>query len=120
RDVASLLTQSLADPSIGPTLAGAMRAATPIAADGYDQAFGMNAVTGAGSKEGWGCCLAGVVAIHSAGFTDGQIVVVLSSAPPDATGINVPDVTAFADDPGFRASVAAVTATVKAAVDPGG
>jgi len=99
-------------------LAAPMRAASHTAADGYDQEFGMNAVSGAGSKQGWGCCLGGVVAIHSAGFTAHLIVVVLSTAAPDAEGLNVPEVSAFADDPGFLASVAAVTATAKAAVDP--
>jgi len=117
-DVASLLHQTLSDPDIGPYLAAPMKAASHTAFDGYDQEFGMNAVVGAGSKQGWGCCLGGVVAIHSAGFTANRIVVVLSTAYPDATGINVPEVSAFENDPGFKASVAAVTATVKAAVDP--
>lgn len=119
-DIASLLQQMLDDPSTGPYLAAPMRASSEIAADGYDQEFGMNAVSGAGSKQGWGCCLGGVVAIHSAGFTADEIVVVLSTAYPDASGINVPEVSAFENDPGFKASVASVTATAKAAVDPGG
>jgi hypothetical protein len=119
-DIASLLEQMLTDPSVGPYVAAPMRASSEIAADGYNQEFGMNAVSGTGSKQGWGCCLGGVVAIHSAGFTANLVVVVLSTAYPDATGINVPEVSAFENDPGFKASVASVTATARAAVDPSG
>jgi hypothetical protein len=117
-DVASLLRRTLSDPHIGPYLAAPLKAASHTAADGYNQEFGMNAIVGAGSKQGWGCCLGGVVAIHSAGFTANRIVVVLSTAFPDALGLNVPEVSAFENDPGFKASMAAVTATAKAAVDP--
>ena len=82
-DLASLLGQSLADPVIAPVLGPDMLAATAIAADGVDQRIGMRSVPGAGSKQGWGCCLSGVIGIHSMGFTDTRIVVVLSSAEPD-------------------------------------
>jgi hypothetical protein len=119
-DVASLLEQMLTDPRDGPYLSAAMRDATHDGADGFDQEFGMNAVVGAGSKQGWGCCLGGVVAVHSAGFTSGQIVVVLSTSAPDASGIDVPQVSAYQNDPGFLAAVAASTVTAKAAVDPHG
>lgn len=118
RDMASFLSQTLADPKTGPFLISAMSDATHTAADGYNQEFGMNAVVGAGSKQGWGCCLGGVVAIHSVGFTADRIVVALSTAPPDASGINVPQVSAFENDPGFVASVKAITAVVHAAVAP--
>ena len=60
-----------------------MAAATDTAADGFDQDFGVNAISGAGSKQGWGCCLGGVVALHSAGFTANEIIVVLSTSYPD-------------------------------------
>ncbi|HEX5494687.1 MAG TPA: hypothetical protein VFX70_08965 [Mycobacteriales bacterium] len=117
-DMASLLAQMLADPRTGAFLGSAMLSSTAIARDGYDQEFGMNAVDGAGSKQGWGCCLGGVVSIHSIGFTADEIVAVLSTAAPDAPGLNVPEVSAFADDPGFLASVAASTATARAAIIP--
>jgi hypothetical protein len=120
RDIASLLQQMLTDPRLGPYLAAPMLDSVETARDGYDQEFGMNAVVGAGSKQGWGCCLGGVVALHSAGFTATEIVVVLSTSYPDASGINVPDVRAFEDDPGFVAAVAASTRTAKAAVRPNG
>ena len=120
RDIASLLEQVLVNPKNGPYLSAAMRDSTHYGADGYNQEFGMNAVSGAGSKQGWGCCLGGVVAIHSAGFTANQIVVVLSASYPDADGINVPQVSAFEDDPGFVEAVEASTRTARAAVDPHG
>jgi hypothetical protein len=120
RDMASLLSQMLRDPKDGPWLSAAMRDSTEYGDDGYNQEFGMNAVAGAGSKQGWGCCLGGVVAIHSVGFTASQIVVVLSASYPDASGINVPQVSAFENDPGFVAAVAASTRTARAAVDPNG
>ena len=116
-DVASFLAQVLADPRTGPFLSSAMLAATPTARDGFDQEFGMNAVGGAGSKQGWGCCLGGVVAIHSVGFTADEIVVVLSTAAPDAAALNVSGAGVFAEDPGFLASVAAATETARAATD---
>lgn len=115
-DLASFLTQALADPRTGPFLTTAMRATTRIAADGLDQGFGMNAVAGAGSKQGWGCCLGGVVAVHSVGFTAERIVVVLSTAAPDSSGLRVSRASRFEADPGFRASAAAVTATTRAAL----
>ncbi len=118
RDMASFLSQTLTDPKTGPFLISAMSDATHTAWDGYNQEFGMNAVVGAGSKQGWGCCLGGVVAIHSVGFSADRIVVALSTAPPDASGINVPQVSAFENDPGFVASVKAITAVVQAAVAP--
>jgi hypothetical protein len=79
-DVATFLRAALADPAAGPWLAHAMRSAADTGADGFDQSFGMNAVTGSGSKQGWGCCLRGVRSLDSAGFTDARIVVVLSEA----------------------------------------
>ena len=100
-DLARFLCAALSDPSAGPWLAHAMESAANTGADGFDQNFGMNTVTGAGSKQGWGCCLRGVRSLDSAGFADGRIVVVLSSAPPDVS------------DATMRA---ALTATVQAAV----
>lgn len=63
-----------------------MQGATDIANDGQSQNFGMNSVIGAGSKQGWGCCLSGVRSIHNVGFTSSRIVVVLSEADPEMAG----------------------------------
>jgi hypothetical protein len=63
-------------------LLGWMRAATPVAADGFDQAFGLlsDAVgAGAAVKQGWMCCIDGRRQLHSAGvLADGRVVVLLS------------------------------------------
>jgi hypothetical protein len=93
-----------------------MLAATAIAADGVDQRIGMRTVPAAGSKQGWGCCLSGAVGIHSVGFTDSRIVVVLSSAEPDDYSLGSQDGLALQADPGAQVSIAAVTAAVHAAL----
>jgi len=115
-DLASLLGQSLADPVIAPIVGPDMLAATAIAADGVDQRIGMRTVPGAGSKQGWGCCLSGVLGIHSMGFTDTRIVVVLSSAEPDDDSLGEQDGPALQADPGAQVSIVAVNATVRAAL----
>ena len=63
-DMASLLTQILADPGTASVIAPAMLATSAYAQDGVDQRIGMRTVPAAGSKQGWGCCLSGVVSIR--------------------------------------------------------
>lgn len=82
RDVAVFLQQALADPAAGPWLAAAMQSAQNTGEDGFDQNFGMNTIAGAGSKQGWGCCLRGVRSLDSAGFTDDLVTVTLSYGAP--------------------------------------
>jgi len=115
-DMASLLTQLLADPGTASVIAPAMLATSAYAQDGVDQRIGMRTVPAAGSKQGWGCCLSGVVGIHSVGFTPDRIVVVLSAAAPDDDSLSDQDGLALQTDPGAQASIAAVTATVHAAL----
>jgi hypothetical protein len=115
-DMASLLTQILADPATAPLIGSAMVATRAFAEDGVDQRIGMRTVPGAGSKQGWGCCLSGVVGIHSVGFTTERIVVVLSGAEPDDDSLGGQDGLALQADPGGQASIAAVNATVRAAL----
>ena len=120
-DMATLLTGVLADPATGAVIGPAMRATTVIAADGVEQRFGMGRVPGAGSKQGWGCCLSGEVGIHTMGFTDDRIVVVLSAAEPDDDTLGEQDGLALQADPAAQASFDAVSATVRAALGgPGG
>ena len=116
RDLGSLLFQLLSSPDTGLWFTEAMEAAEDTGADGFDQNFGMNAIPGTGSKQGWGCCLDGVLAIHSVGFTAGQIVVVLSTSEPDASSSNLNTAHQLTVDPGVQAAVAAVTRTAAAAV----
>lgn len=115
-DMASLLSQLLAGPATAPVVRSAMLSTTVYAQDGVDQRIGMRVVPGAGSKQGWGCCLSGVVGIHSVGFTPERIVVVLSVAEPDDDDLANEDGLALQSDPGGQVSIAAVTATVRAAL----
>ena len=116
RDMATLLYQLLRSPDMGLWFTQALEAAEDTGADGFDQNFGMNAVPGTGSKQGWGCCLANVLAIHSAGFTAGQIVVVLSTSTPDADSDDLATAKQLTGDPGAQTAIAAVTRTAAAAV----
>ena len=115
-DMSSLITQILADPTLSAVIAPAMRATSAFAEDGVDQRFGMRSVPGAGSKQGWGCCLSGVTGVHSVGFTTDRIVVVLTGAEPDDYSLGSQDGLALQADPGGQVSIAAVTATVRAAL----
>ncbi len=115
-DMASLLDQLLADPVAAAAIGPVMRAATALAADGVDQRFGMRVVPGAGSKQGWGCCLSGVLGVHSMGFTDERIVVVLSAAEPDDYSLGQQDGLALQANAGGRVSIGTVTATARAAL----
>jgi hypothetical protein len=115
-DMSSLVSQILADPALSAVIARAMKATAAFAEDGVDQRFGMRTVPGAGSKQGWGCCLSGVTGVHSVGYTSDRIVVVLSGAEPDDYSLGSQDGLALQADPGGQASIAAVTATVRAAL----
>jgi hypothetical protein len=57
-----------------------MRAATPVAADGFDQQFGLlgTAPPGTAVKQGWMCCVGGHRHLHSVGVVDSRVVVLLS------------------------------------------
>jgi hypothetical protein len=72
----------VAHPDDAETLLGWMRAATPVASDGFDQEFGVfGTLPGAGVKQGWMCCLGGQRHLHSVGVVDGRVVVLLSEVP---------------------------------------
>jgi hypothetical protein len=64
-----------------------MRTATPIAADGFDQQFGVfGAVPGLPAvKQGWMCCVDGNRHLHSVGVIDHRVVVLLSEVPRDVS-----------------------------------
>ncbi len=73
-------------------LVSAMQAAPALAADGFDQAFGLldPAVRAAGTaaKQGWMCCFSGTYYIHSAGVVgpDQRFVVALLTQQPRGPG----------------------------------
>lgn len=87
-DETAFLAGAADDPVVAPLLLDAMAHSPPTAADGTDQAFGLNALTGDhGSKQGWtdaGTEWAEQAQIHSVGWTDRYFVAILETAD-DAT-----------------------------------
>jgi len=118
RDMASLLHQLLHSARTSDWFTEAMQGALSKGADGFDQDFGMNSVPGAGSKQGWGCCLGNVLSVHSVGFTPTQIIVVLSTAGYDLPYQKLNTSAELARDPGARASLSSVSRTVRAGLPP--
>jgi hypothetical protein len=74
------LLPSAAHPDDATALLEWMRAATPVAADGFDQQFGLfgTAPPGTAVKQGWMCCVGGHRHLHSVGVVDSRVVVLLS------------------------------------------
>jgi hypothetical protein len=60
-----------------------MRTATPVAADGFVQQFGLfgTAPPLTAVKQGWMCCIGGERHLHSVGVIGNRVVVLLSAAP---------------------------------------
>ena len=85
RDLARFLTllPSVAHPDDAAALLGWMRAATPLAADGFDQSFGLFGAAGGtpAVKQGWMCCVGGNRHLHSVGVVGSRVVVLLSEVP---------------------------------------
>ncbi|MGY1742123.1 MULTISPECIES: LppW family protein [unclassified Blastococcus] len=83
------------------TMRDALRGVTPVAADGFDQVYGVLGAGGAiGAKQGWMCCVDGRRHLHSAGvLPDGRVVVLLGEFPaavPWATAVGALDTAAGA------------------------
>jgi hypothetical protein len=82
RDLARFLSllPSVAHRDDAETLLTWMRAATPVAADGFDQRFGLLATATplTAVKQGWMCCTRGDRHVHSAGVVGQRVVVLLS------------------------------------------
>ena len=87
RDLARFLAllPVLAHPDDAAQLMEWMASATPIAADGFDQRFGMfGAVSGRPAvKQGWMCCVGGFRHLHSVAVVGTRVVVLLSQVPRD-------------------------------------
>jgi len=77
------LLPTVAHPDDAATLLGWMRTATPLAADGFDQQFGVfgTAPPLTAVKQGWMCCLGGKRHLHSVGVVGSRVVVLLSEVP---------------------------------------
>ena len=85
RDLARFLAllPSAAHPDDAAAILGWMSAATPVAADGFDQRFGVfgTAPPGSAVKQGWMCCVGGDRHLHSVGVVGKRVVVLLSEVP---------------------------------------
>lgn len=70
-DEANFLYRASVDPVVGPFLMDAMANVAPVGADGFDQHFGFNALTGThGSKQGWtDRNTSEAINVHSVGWT---------------------------------------------------
>jgi hypothetical protein len=77
------LLPSAAHPDDAAALLGWMREATPLAADGFDQRFGLFGTAPAHTavKQGWMCCVGGNRHLHSVGVVGSRVVVLLSEVP---------------------------------------
>ena len=81
-DEADFLFRMSSDPEVAPLLMDAMANVALTGSDGFDQDFGMNALTGDhGSKQGWTDVGSdGQVQIHSVGWTDRYFVAILQTS----------------------------------------
>lgn len=88
-DMTQFLFRASQDAAVGPWLLPVMAQTDRFGSDGFDQGFGLNALSGDhGSKQGWGCdsfWTAPSCAIHSVGYTSRSFVAVLqlSDGYPD-------------------------------------
>ncbi len=84
-DLARFLARlpTVAHPFDASALLAWMRTATPVAADGFDQRFGVfGTVPGLPAvKQGWMCCVGGNRHLHSVGVVGSRVVVMLSKVP---------------------------------------
>ena len=82
RDLARFLAllPTVAHPDDAAAIIRWMQAATPLAADGSDQRFGVfgTAPPETAVKQGWMCCVGGNRHLHSVGVLGGRVVVLLS------------------------------------------
>jgi hypothetical protein len=85
RDLARFLAllPVLAHPDDAAQLLGWMASATAIAADGFDQRFGLfGTLPGTPAvKQGWMCCVGGYRHLHSVAVVGTRVVVLLSEVP---------------------------------------
>jgi hypothetical protein len=108
RDVATLYRYILTrlSPADRDFVLGALEAASPRAADGFEQDFGLldpERRGNAAAKQGWLCCLQSSIDLHSTGLPDasGRYVLVLLSNQPrgyDAAKTLLDDAAAAARD----------------------
>jgi hypothetical protein len=85
RDMTTFLYRASKDGAVGPWLIPVMAQTAANGSDGFNQKFGLNALSGThGSKQGWGndsFFTSPTYAIHSVGYTSGLFVSVLQIGP---------------------------------------
>ena len=81
-DEATFLYRMSVDPVVGPFLTDAMAGVASVGADGFDQNFGFNSLTGPhGSKQGWtDLDTSAAINIHSVGWTDRYFGAILETS----------------------------------------
>ncbi|SDH37414.1 Beta-lactamase enzyme family protein [Lentzea fradiae] len=80
-DMVRLYRHVLSSPA-RDAVVGSLSAAPAVAADGFDQAFGLLGVTGAYAKQGWMYYLPSDVHLHSAGVLDDRYAVAVLTTSP--------------------------------------
>lgn len=118
-DMVRFLAAASRDAAVWPTLSAAMLAAADYGSDGFNQNFGMNALSGAGSKQGWTDKVISPsntsrLGVHSVGFTSRYWVAILQ------TGTNYSTMRSAATNAAnaINASVVAVTVAKPARLLP--
>lgn len=83
-DIGRFLHRMSRDPVIGPWLMPLMAQATDLGCDGFNQNFGINAIAGSASKQGWGSdnWTGQPNAVHSVGFAGRYVVSILQTGNP--------------------------------------
>lgn len=80
-DQARFLAAVLDEPAVGPSLSTWMRAVTPVAADGFDQHFGLAAQSGdRGAKQGWSDPGWEPANLHSVGWVGPSAIAILQTS----------------------------------------
>ena len=116
-DEASFLYQASKDPIVGPFLMDAMANVASVGADGFDQGFGFNSLSGDhGSKQGWtDLNTSQAINIHSVGWTDKYFGAILETSDEPQYNTMRADSTATADLIDSLPSAAEVAAQAAAA-----
>ncbi len=98
-DEATFLYRASVDPEVGPFLMDAMAEVEPVGADGFNQHFGFNSLTGVhGSKQGWtDRNTSQAINIHSVGWTGQYFGAILETSASPLYDAMRSDSTATAD-----------------------
>lgn len=85
RDLVRFQYKMERDSAVKGFLPAAMTQASDVGADGFDQNFGVNALAGSGSKQGWTTIVkypsTSVYGLHSVGFTSKYYIAILQTDP---------------------------------------